>query len=222
MCNISGILFGTSNLSREEISGKRVLEVGSKDVNGSLRLFIESLQPEEYIGIDIRAGKGVDQICDVERLRENFPDESFDVVIATELLEHVKDWKSAISNIKAVCKRGGLILLTTRSRGFHYHAWPADYWRFEEPDMRKIFSDCEIIKIKKDEIEPGVFVKLRKPDNFEEQQLEDAEVYCIVTGKNERQVEKCQARSLRYFLVSTKGRMIDGMVKFGRWLIKTG
>lgn len=56
MCTQSCIQFGTKNLSREEIQGKRVIEVGSLNVNGSLRQTIEALGPREYVGVD-KAGE---------------------------------------------------------------------------------------------------------------------------------------------------------------------
>ena len=44
-----------------------------------------------------------------ERLLDYFGHESFDVVICTETLEHIMDWRSAINNMKGVLKRGGYI-----------------------------------------------------------------------------------------------------------------
>lgn len=35
-------------------------------------------------------------VCPVERITEYFGESSFEVVIATELLEHVVDWRLAI------------------------------------------------------------------------------------------------------------------------------
>ncbi|MDH7478371.1 MAG: class I SAM-dependent methyltransferase [Candidatus Bathyarchaeota archaeon] len=73
----------------EQFKGKRILEVGSKCVNGSVRPLVEKFcSPKEYIGIDIEKGMYVDVILPAERLVEHFGESSFDVVISTELLEH--------------------------------------------------------------------------------------------------------------------------------------
>lgn len=149
-----------------------MLEVGSKYVNGSVRPLIEKFcSPREYIGIDLERGKFVDLVLPAEDIVKYFGPESFDVVIATELLEHVKDWRIVINNMKQVLKVGGYIYITTRSRGFPYHAYPYDYWRYEIEDMKAIFSDFDIMFLDKDREAPGVFLKARKPESWTPCQL---------------------------------------------------
>ena len=50
VCNAACILFGFRSISASEVAGKRVLEIGSADRNGSLRPIIESYHPREYVG----------------------------------------------------------------------------------------------------------------------------------------------------------------------------
>lgn len=183
MCNDSGIQFGTINLTSAEIQEKRVLEIGAMDVNGSLRKTIELFCPNEYIGVDIERGSGVDVVCGAEEILEKFGAESFDAVISTEMLEHVQDWKTVVSNIKNVCRPGGIILLTTRSYGFKYHGYPHDFWRYELEDMQNIFSDFEIQALQSDPEAPGVFLKAKRPERFKENDLSDYKLYSIVTNK---------------------------------------
>jgi hypothetical protein len=107
---MSVIEFFIDNIKPAEFKGKRVIEVGSKYVNGSVRPLIENFcSPMEYIGIDIEAGKFVDIILPAEKLVEYFGPESFNVVISTETLEHVQNWRLVINNMKSVLKRGGYI-----------------------------------------------------------------------------------------------------------------
>ena len=72
MCNVDCIRWGAKNLTKEEIKGKTVIEVGSYDVNGSLRYIVELLEPAEYMGTDVMKGPGVDIICPAENLVERF------------------------------------------------------------------------------------------------------------------------------------------------------
>ncbi|MEM3191966.1 MAG: methyltransferase domain-containing protein, partial [Candidatus Parvarchaeota archaeon] len=123
-----------------------------------------------------------DLVVDASRLTQEFGEGSFDVVISTEMLEHVRDWRNVIHNLKAVLKEGGLLIISTRSKGFRYHAYPYDFWRYEIEDISQIFSDMEIIKLDKD-AEPGVLMKARKPINFVENRYDDIKLYSIVLGK---------------------------------------
>ncbi len=180
MCHLTSLKFGEENLSPEEVIGKEVIEVGSYNMHGSLRGYVESQVPAKYIGVDIQEGEGVDIICRAEDIVEKFGEENFDIVISTETFEHIKDWKSAISNIKNICKPNGIILITTRSKGYLYHPSPNDYWRYEIKDMKYIFSDCIIEKLEEDSSpRPGVFLKARKPVDFVEKDLSDYKVFRI-------------------------------------------
>jgi hypothetical protein len=64
MCNTLCLEFIEKALSEEDVKGKNVLEVGSFDVNGSPRAYVESMLPSSYVGIDIAPGPGVDEVCD--------------------------------------------------------------------------------------------------------------------------------------------------------------
>ena len=182
MCNPNCLWFVNRSLCASEVTGRRILEVGAYDVNGSARPAIEAMEPESYVGVDIIEGPGVDEICNVEGLVERFGPGAFDVVISTEMIEHVPDWQAAISNLKRVTAPQGVILLTTRSKGFPLHDYPADHWRFEQEDMRVIFSDCAIEHLENDAPQdPGVFVKVRKPSEFQELELRGYALYSMVS-----------------------------------------
>lgn len=46
----------------------------------------------------------------------NFPDNSFDAIICTRVLQHLYDWKAAITDFKRVLKPGGDLYLITYNR----------------------------------------------------------------------------------------------------------
>ena len=213
MCNINCILFGAKNLTKNEVKDKRIIELGSYDVNGSLRTLIESFGPSKYIGIDLKNGPGVDLICDVKDLIKKFGEESFDIVISTEMLEHIKDWRDAISKIKHICKPGGIILITTRSKGFKYHSYPHDFWRYEPKDIKYIFSDCNISVLERDDKEPGIFTKIRKPKKFIEKNLLDYKLYNIIANRRVLKIENKFFRTIYYFKLVLKEK-IKETIKF--------
>lgn len=180
MCNSTGLHFGYKSLTSAEVQGKDVIDVGAMDINGSLRSYCLDLGPRSYLGVDIEDGSCVDEVVSVYNLESRFGQESFDVVISTEMLEHVCGWREAITNLKRVLKVGGVMILTTRSKGFGYHAYPTDHWRYELSDMRNIFEDMDILALEADApVEPGVFIKVRKPDNYVEKDLSNIHLYHV-------------------------------------------
>lgn len=217
MCHFSCIIFGAKNLTKEEVRGKKVIEVGSYDVNGSLRPLVKSWEPAEYVGIDIEKGPGVDVICNAEEIVEKFGKESFDIVISTELLEHVRDWRKVISNIKNVCKPNGIILITTRSYGFRFHSFPYDFWRYELEDMKNIFSDCEILVLEKDQ-DPGVFVKLKKPNKFVEKDLSGYKLYSIVVNKKIIEITDKDLRSFYFRRLVLRNKLSNFIYNVGKFV----
>ena len=77
----------TLNLRSSLVRGYWRLEVSTSTV--VLDRWWRGLSPTEYVGVDIEPRKFVDVVLPAEKLTEYFGSESFDVVISTELLEHV-------------------------------------------------------------------------------------------------------------------------------------
>jgi SAM-dependent methyltransferase len=180
MCHSSCIEFGRIHLTQADVNQKSVIEVGSFDVNGSLRPLVRALEPAKYVGVDIQPGPGVDIVCDINDIVNRFGAESFDLAISTEVLEHVPDWRIAVMNLKRIVKPYGLLLITTRSLGFPYHGYPHDYWRYELNDIQDIFSDFEIKVLQNDPELPGVFLKAQKPLDYHENDLTGYQLYSMV------------------------------------------
>jgi SAM-dependent methyltransferase len=162
MCHASVLAFAERVLRPDDIRGRDVLEVGSYNVNGSVRAHVEAMVPTSYLGIDQQPGPGVDRVVPADDLLRTFGPESWDVVICTEVLEHVLDWRTVAKNLQGVLRFGGLLLITTRSKGFPYHPYPIDTWRYEIADMRAIFSDFEIDILESDPEAPGVLMKAKR------------------------------------------------------------
>jgi glycosyltransferase involved in cell wall biosynthesis len=156
--------FAYGALQGREVAGKDVLEVGSLDVNGSVRPFVEARQPARYVGVDLEDGPGVDQVCDAVALVDRFGLNTFDVVISTEMLEHAEDWQRSVLAMVDVLRPGGVLVVTTRSPGFAWHH-PPDRWRYTQQAMADILDalGLEPIVLMDDPEHPGVFCKARKP-----------------------------------------------------------
>lgn len=105
----------------------------------------------------MRPGPGVDRVLSAEELVV-LPAQSVDLLICTEMLEHARLWRAAVRSMKRLLRPGGRLLLTTRSPGAARHAYPDDYWRFTQEDMRRAFFDMSILYLEDDPDSPGVFL----------------------------------------------------------------
>jgi SAM-dependent methyltransferase len=113
-----------------------VLELGSMDVNGTLR---NACPPSAtYVGLDMEAGQGVDIVIAPKQalpIRSN----SADVVISTSQMEHDSFfWRTFLEFVR-VLKPGGVLYLNAPSNGL-YHRYPVDLWRFY-PDSGRALAD---------------------------------------------------------------------------------
>lgn len=120
---------------RGKLTGK-VLEIGSLDVNGGLRDVIGIT-----VGVDMRSGPGVDLVCSVEKLKEHFPDGYFDACVSAGTLEHIEDWRGFVRVTWGLVKDGGYLVLTIASPQKGRHAYPDDYWRLTEDQIRRIYPN---------------------------------------------------------------------------------
>jgi hypothetical protein len=97
----------------DEIS---VIEIGSRDINGSVRAHFPGAT---WIGLDLIAGPAVDVVCDA---MEYDPTQLVDMVICCEVLEHCMTWDSLIFHAAGWLKPGGKILITCGGPGRDPHS----------------------------------------------------------------------------------------------------
>jgi hypothetical protein len=99
---------------------QRVLEIGSKDINGSARSVIDvPAQPmARYLGTDPSPGPGVDLVVDGEHVEPDFVP---DTIVCCEVFEHTPRWPQILARAFALLEDGGFVLLTmaTDPRGAH-------------------------------------------------------------------------------------------------------
>lgn len=150
-----------------DIAGKDILEVGSWDANGTIRPMIEIHGPRTYLGVDIQTGPGVDAQVDCHQLTDILGANCADMIVSTEMLEHVRDWKTCIQQMIAALRPGGVLLWTTRSVPFAYHE-PPDCWRYTQQAMFDILTRAglEPQVVCADPEHAGVFVRARKPEHW--------------------------------------------------------
>lgn len=104
------------NVFPNHFRNKKILEVGSLNINGTVRTFFENC---DYIGLDVASGKDVDIVCQGQDY--DAEDNTFDVVISCECFEHNPEWIATFQNMYRMCKPGGLIIMTCATTGRKEH-----------------------------------------------------------------------------------------------------
>lgn len=86
---------------------KRVLELGSLNINGTVRDFFKDCN---YTGIDQTPGKDVDIVSKAHEFKS---DKLFDMIISAEMFEHDKYIKDSFINSRKLLKSDGIFIGTT-------------------------------------------------------------------------------------------------------------
>jgi SAM-dependent methyltransferase len=100
----------------------------------------------DAISVDAAPIEGLDALALVDRLP--FGEKTFDVVLATEVLEHVDDAEVACSELLRVLKPGGHVIVTVPYL-YPTHEAPYDYRRFTHFGLQKLlerrgFDDVQV------------------------------------------------------------------------------
>jgi SAM-dependent methyltransferase len=140
----------------KDISG-RVLSIGaSDDEDGQGREYRDYFSSaSDFVTSEVCSSFGTDLVLDVQSMPE-VPDESYDAIFCSGVLEHVFDFKSSVSEMHRVLSPNGILLLGLPfCQGIH-HA-PTDYWRFTSFGIQHLLKDgFEILNLESiEETQPG-------------------------------------------------------------------
>jgi SAM-dependent methyltransferase len=103
---------------RDGRSHFKVLEIGSLDINGSVRPIFYPFA-EKYIGIDMQEGPGVDIVVDAAKFIHF---ETYDIILCAEVFEHTPHWKQIIQNSYNNLVDGGIFIATMAGEGRYPHS----------------------------------------------------------------------------------------------------
>ncbi|MBN2340504.1 MAG: class I SAM-dependent methyltransferase [Deltaproteobacteria bacterium] len=140
----------------------KILDLGGANVNGTYsELFSYNV---EYIGADLEPHPGVSLVLD-EPNKIPLPDNSIDLVLSGQMLEHCANFWLVFSEMVRVVKEDGYIFLIAPSKG-PIHRYPVDCYRFY-PDAYEAlasYTKCHLIECWRDQRGPwydlvGVFNK---------------------------------------------------------------
>lgn len=97
--------------------------------------------------LDIDEKAKADYTADIcKNNKKLIPNNYFDFVVCTEVLEHVLNPFAAVMEIERVLKPKGLVFISTPFN-FRIHGPSPDCWRFTEHGLRVLLSNFKIIKL---------------------------------------------------------------------------
>ena len=104
-----------------------VIDIGGRNVNGSLRYFFET-KGMKFVCIDMEADASVDIVIPPgEKLP--FEDGSVDLIVSTSCFEHDPCFWLTFKEMSRIIKPSGYIYINAPTTG-PYHTYPGDNWRF--------------------------------------------------------------------------------------------
>jgi SAM-dependent methyltransferase len=110
--------YGCGSMPYKELFQQKVKEYKGADLSENPQIQIK-LDPQGHL------------ICD---------DASANIVLSTQVLEHVDNPNLYLREAYRVLKKDGLLLLTTHGY-WMYHPDPYDYWRWTSAGLKKVVSD---------------------------------------------------------------------------------
>jgi len=129
-------------------TGQRVLEVGPHGYPSYYYTMLGNSKIEWHT-LDISAadiaGGDRNPLHITSTSEYNYPieDNTFDVVISAQVMEHVKKVWMWVDELKRITKKDGLVILIVPV-SWPYHAVPVDCWRIYPEGMRALMDECEL------------------------------------------------------------------------------
>jgi SAM-dependent methyltransferase len=134
LARYSNVFFGASVVL--DVGGKR--ELGTKGFQYPVE------NAGTWINLNIEAKTNPDVVADATRLP--LPDNSVDVVVCTEVLEHLNVPTLCIDEIWRVVKSGGMFI-GSAPFVFPVHGDPNDYYRYTESGLRSLLCKFSAVEI---------------------------------------------------------------------------
>lgn len=118
-------------------SKKRILDVGSYDVNGSYKHLFDDISNYEYVGLDMVDGPNVDYVPRDPYNWEGLEDDSFDFIISGNAFEHIEYPWLTICEIEKKLKKGGVACIIAPN-SIPEHRYPVDCYRYFADGFRAL------------------------------------------------------------------------------------
>ena len=127
-------------LCRDYSTKAKTLVVHSEDVNY-----------KPYFSNTFSVTKRLNIECDMHmdlyyKDLSKIPENSYDLVLCTGLLEHIPDPQRLINDLRRICKKGGKLVISASSV-FSYHEGPDNFFHFTPYGMKLLLSEFSSIEM---------------------------------------------------------------------------
>lgn len=120
-----------------------LLDIAPQDHEGAAPYFNKA----KIFTLDINPKAKADYIADIcQNNRELIPDNYFDFIVCTEVLEHTLDPFAAMNEIYRILKPEGLAFFSVPFN-FRIHGPLPDCWRFTEHGLRVLLKQFKILSL---------------------------------------------------------------------------
>ncbi len=116
-----------------------VLDVGAKRSP-----YRKDIPATRFMTMDMDADLKPDVCCDIHAIE--WQDGYFDTMIATQVLEHVRDPQRAVDEIRRVLKPNGVCIASVPFI-YPYHPDPLDYYRYTPDSLKYLFRDFSAVEV---------------------------------------------------------------------------
>jgi SAM-dependent methyltransferase len=121
--------------------GGLLLDIAPQDHEGARPFFGKHIEAET---LDIDSETNCTYTADITKHNTFLPDEKYDYIVCTEVLEHVYQPFQAVEEIHRLLKKGGYLFISV-PYNFRIHGPLPDCWRFTEHGLRALLSDDFLI-----------------------------------------------------------------------------
>lgn len=125
--------------------GAKVLNVGAGGEVAAVLKAHAGRRSLQVTSLDIDPGRDPDIVGDIAEF--NFGEKRFDAVVMCEVLEHVREPRQAIENVRRFLRPGGVLILSTPFI-FPLHDQPEDYYRFTRFGLEWLLRDFSEVTIR--------------------------------------------------------------------------
>ena len=125
-------------------SSSRIIELGS-GTNALAHKHIFS--KAQFAATDLKICEGIDFTVDITDAK-NLPDNTYDLVICMNVLEHIFHPQSAINEMHRILKKDSELFLVTPFL-FPVHDPPFDFYRYTEYSLKAMLKDFQSVSTQK-------------------------------------------------------------------------